>query len=46
LLLEPIFEPHFSTHSYGFRPGRNQHMAVQAAQRIVNSGKPYVVDIG
>ena len=45
LLLEPIFEPHFSTHSYGFRPGRSQHMAVQAAQRIVNSGKPYVVDI-
>jgi group II intron reverse transcriptase/maturase len=45
LLLEPIFEPHFSPHSYGFRPGRSQHQAVQAAQRIVNSGKPYVVDI-
>jgi RNA-directed DNA polymerase len=45
LLLEPIFEPHFSAHSYGFRPGRSQHQAVQAAQQIVNSGKPYVVDI-
>ncbi len=45
LLLEPIFEPHFSPHSYGFRPGRSQHQAVEAAQRIVNSGKPYVVDI-
>jgi RNA-directed DNA polymerase len=45
MLLEPIFEPHFSPHSYGFRPGRSQHQAVQAAQRIVNSGKPYVVDI-
>ena len=45
LLLEPIFEPHFSPHSYGFRPGRSQHQAVQAAQEIVNSGKPYVVDI-
>jgi len=45
LLLEPIFEPHFSPHSYGFRPGRSQHQAVQAAQQIVNSGKPYVVDI-
>lgn len=44
-LLEPIFEPHFSPHSYGFRPGRSQHQAVQAGQRIVNSGKPYVVDI-
>lgn len=44
-LLEPIFDPHFSPHSYGFRPGRSQHQAVQAAQEIVNSGKPYVVDI-
>ena len=45
LLLEPIFDPHFSLHSYGFRPGRSQQQAVQAAQQIVNSGKPYVVDI-
>ena len=45
MLLEPIFDPHFSQHSYGFRPGRSQHQAVQAAQQIVNSGKPYVVDI-
>ena len=45
LLLEPIFDPHFSPNSYGFRPGRSQHQAVEAAQRIVNSGKPYVVDI-
>jgi len=45
LLLEPIFDPHFSPNSYGFRPGRSQHQAVDAAQRIVNSGKPYVVDI-
>lgn len=45
LLLEPIFDAHFSPNSYGFRPGRSQHQAVEAAQRIVNSGKPYVVDI-
>jgi len=45
LLLEPLFEPHFSTHSYGFRPGRNQHQAVDAAQKVVTSGKPYVVDL-
>ena len=45
MLLEPIFDPYFSQHSYGFRPGRSQHQAVQAAQQIVNSGKPYVVDI-
>ena len=45
MLLDPIFDPHFSPHSYGFRPGCSQHQAVQAAQAIVNSGKPYVVDI-
>ena len=45
MLLEPIFEPGFSPNSYGFRPGRSPHQAVEAAQQIVNSGKPYVVDI-
>ncbi len=45
LLLEPILEPQFSDHSYGFRPGRNQRQAVEAGQRIVKSGKEYVVDI-
>jgi group II intron reverse transcriptase/maturase len=45
MLLEPIFDPGFSPNSYGFRPGRSQHQAVIAAQQIVKSGKPYVVDI-
>ena len=45
LLLEPIFEPLFSDHSYGFRPGRNQGQAVEAARQIVAGGKPYVVDL-
>ena len=45
LLLEPIFEPLFSEHSYGFRPGRNQRQAVEAAREIVVGGKPYVVDL-
>jgi len=44
-LLEPIFEPLFSANSYGFRPGRNQRQAVEAAREIVVGGKPYVVDI-
>ena len=44
-LIEPLFEPLFSQNSYGFRPGRSQRQAVQAACDIVNSGKPYVVDI-
>lgn len=45
LLLEPILDPTFSEHSYGFRPGCNQRQAVEAAQRIVKSGKEYVIDI-
>jgi len=45
LLLEPIFEPLFSDHSYGFRPGRNQGQAVEAARKIVAGGKRYVVDL-
>jgi group II intron reverse transcriptase/maturase len=45
LILEPILDPGFSDNSYGFRPGRNQRQAVEAAQRIVKTGKEYVVDI-
>jgi group II intron reverse transcriptase/maturase len=44
-VIEPIFEAVFSEHSYGFRPNRNQRQAVEAAQRIVQSGKEYVVDL-
>ncbi|MGB5833423.1 MAG: group II intron reverse transcriptase/maturase [Thiohalocapsa sp.] len=44
-LLEPIFEPTFSANSYGFRPGRNQRQAVEAARESVAGGKPYVVDL-
>lgn len=44
-LLEPILDPLFSPNSYGFRPGRNQRQAVESAQRIIESGKGYVVDI-
>jgi len=32
-VLSPIFEPLFSASSYGFRPGRNAHQAVQAAKK-------------
>src|ERR1700704_5210567 len=31
-VLQPIFDPTFSDHSYGFRPGRSAHQAVAAAQ--------------
>ena len=45
LLMEPLIDPYFSPNSYGFRPGRNQRQAVEAAQEIVCRGKEYVVDI-
>lgn len=45
MVLEPMFEAEFSPNSYGFRPGRNQEQAVKAAQKIVQGGKGYIVDI-
>jgi group II intron reverse transcriptase/maturase len=44
-VLQPLFEPTFSEHSYGFRPNRGAHDAVRAAQRYVQSGKSWVVDM-
>lgn len=44
-VMGPIFEPGFSVHSYGFRPGRNAHQAVRAAREHIASGKNWVVDI-
>lgn len=44
-LLEPIFEPLFSEHSYGFRPGRSQRQAVERAREIASQGKEFCVDI-
>ena len=44
-VLSPIFEPEFSEASYGFRPGRNAHQAVQAARQYVATGRRWVVDM-
>ena len=41
----PIFDPQFSEHSYGFRPGRSAQDAVRAAQKYAQEGKDWVVDI-
>src|SRR5262249_29207086 len=35
----------FSQSSYGFRPGRSAHQAVEAAQRHIAEGRRWVVDI-
>jgi RNA-directed DNA polymerase len=44
-VLQPRFDPTFSDHSYGFRPGRRAHDAVRRAQRYVQEGRRWVVDI-
>jgi group II intron reverse transcriptase/maturase len=43
--LQAIFDPTFSPHSYGFRPGRSAHEAVRAAQSYDRAGKNWVVDM-
>ena len=44
-VLSPLFEPEFSEHSYGFRPGRNAHQAVLQARHYQQQGKRWVVDM-
>ena len=43
--LTPMFEQVFSPHSYGFRPGRSAHQAVQKSQEYIREGYDWVVDI-
>jgi len=44
-VLSPMLEPSFSDNSYGFRPGRSAHQAVEAMQRHINDGYRWVVDL-
>jgi group II intron reverse transcriptase/maturase len=44
-VLSPVFEPHFSDRSFGFRPGRSAHQAVEAARRAIEAGETWVVDV-
>src|SRR5262245_52119462 len=44
-VLQRRWDPTFSEHSYGFRPGRSAHQAVAQAQRYVAEGYEWVVDI-
>jgi len=43
--MTPIWEPRFSEHSYGFRPGRKAADAVRGAQGYFRKGMDWVVDI-
>ncbi|MGH7622330.1 MAG: group II intron reverse transcriptase/maturase, partial [Gemmatimonadaceae bacterium] len=44
-VLQPAIDPTFSESSYGFRPNRRAHDAVCQAQRYVQSGRRWVVDV-
>lgn len=44
-VLVPLFDPHFSESSYGFRPGKSAHQAVLQAQAYQHEGKRWVVDM-
>lgn len=44
-VLQPMFDPTFSQHSHGFRPGRRAHDAVIEAQRYIQQGRKVVVDV-
>ena len=44
-VLTPEFDPAFSTHSYGYRPGRSAHDAVRAAQEYIQAGHSWTVDV-
>ncbi len=44
-VMVPVYDPTFSPHSYGFRPGRNAHQAIRQAQAYFQEGYNWVVDI-
>ncbi|MGA9548974.1 MAG: group II intron reverse transcriptase/maturase, partial [Rhodomicrobium sp.] len=44
-VLQKRWDPTFSEHSYGFRPGRSAHQAVAQAQRCIAEGYGIVVDL-
>jgi RNA-directed DNA polymerase len=44
-VLMPIFDPDFSDHSYGFRPGRSAHAAVYRIREYIQEGYRTAVDL-
>jgi len=44
LVLEPVFEADFRPSSYGFRPKRSAHQALEVVRQTVNRGQNWVVD--
>ena len=44
-VLQSRFDPSFSEHSHGFRPGRRAHDAIREARQYVQGGRRWVVDV-
>ncbi|MEK6754708.1 MAG: group II intron reverse transcriptase/maturase [Bacteroidota bacterium] len=44
-VLEPIFEPTFHEHSYGFRPNRSTHTAIEHVVTSMQHGKEWVLEV-
>jgi RNA-directed DNA polymerase len=44
-VLQRQWDPTFSDHSYGFRPGRSAHQAVAQAQKYIAEGYGWVIDL-
>lgn len=44
-VLTEIYEPIFSEHSYGFRPQRSAHMAMEEVLEYLNDGYEWIVDL-
>ena len=44
-ILEPIFEPLFHEHSYGFRPQRDTHQAIEQVRKSLDEGREWIVDV-
>jgi RNA-directed DNA polymerase len=44
-VLQKYWDKTFSEHSYGFRPGRSAHQAINRSQQYVDEGYRWVVDI-
>jgi len=45
LILEPIFEADFQPGSFGYRPKKSAHTAIQRVQQAIREGKTYVIDL-
>ena len=43
--LSQFYEPHFSQHSYGFRPHKSTHQAVKHAQTLLKEGRTWVIEL-